>query len=186
MSRVSTILVVLAAASISGGTLSLAHIALVLQPIIVAVSIMAAALLIRLNRGMPTLDWKSLDATDRKTLTAKIVELSREYMTVLALQALTLGALLAVAASKDAVLPLAWERAVCGGVGALIGLCIARMAYIVWRDYDIIRLQKKLIDDAADKEARDAASKEALSNVAAIRASGLRAVGKPEASSWPE
>ena len=61
----------------------------VLQPLIVAISIMAAALLVRLNRGMPTLDWKSLETAERKILTERVVELSREYMFVLALQFIT-------------------------------------------------------------------------------------------------
>jgi hypothetical protein len=51
---------------------------------------------------------------------------------------------------------------------------------------DIVRLQKKLIDESADREAVDKASQEALSKVTAIRASGLRGGGKIETSSWKE
>jgi hypothetical protein len=68
----------------------------------------------------------------------------------------------------------------------IIALCVARMAYIVWRDHDIVRLQKKLIDDSADREAAAKAQEEALSNVTAIRASGLRPGPKPEVSAWNE
>jgi hypothetical protein len=60
------------------------------------------------------------------------------------------------------------------------------MSYIVWRDYDIVRLQKKLIDESADRETVDKAHEEALSKVSAIRASNVRSGGKVETKSWPE
>ena len=60
-----------------------------------------------------------------------------------------------------------------------------RLGYIVWRDHDIVKLQKKLIDDAADREALEKAQKDALSNVATMRAAGLRPGPKPEVSAWP-
>jgi hypothetical protein len=154
--------------------------------LIIAISIMAAALLVRLNRGMPTLDWKSLDTNERKILTQKIVELTREYVVVLLVQAVTLIALLAIAVNNAAALSSVAQRAVLAAAGGLIGLCAARMAYIVWRDYDIVRLQKKLIDDSADREAVEKASQEALSKVTSIRASGLRGGARAEPSAWPE
>jgi hypothetical protein len=176
--------------------LSFAILADILQPIIVVLSIMAAALLVRLNRGMPTLDWKSLDADERKLLTEKVVGLTREYMTVLLLQGLTLVALLALAASKGATHARApveqpteltahnFEPPILFIVGTLIAFCIARMGYIIWRDYDIVRLQKKLIDDAADRETVVKASHDALNKVTAIRSSGLRAGPKVEPTAW--
>jgi len=160
----------------------------ILQPLIVALSIMAAALLVRLNRGMPTLDWKSLEIAERKNLTQKIVELSREYMVVLALQAVTLAALLVLVVNKTSSFDSVpyGSKGVLAGLGALLGLCICRMAYIVWRDLDIVRLQRKLIDDSADREAIEKASADALANVTSIRASGLRDPSKVELTSWPD
>jgi hypothetical protein len=168
------------------GALSLSQVIAALQPLIIAISIMAAALLVRLNRGMPTLEWKSLDSRERKILTQKIVEVAREYLTVLSIQAVTLAALVGVLMEKDSTVIATWERYLLAALGALVGLCVARMAHIVWRDYDIVRLQKKLIDDSADRETVDRASEEALSKVANIRASGLRAVPRTEALPWPE
>jgi hypothetical protein len=81
---------------------SLDRLAAVVQPIIVAISIMAAGLLVRLNRGMPTLDWKSLEPAKRKVLTLRVVEVTREYLFVLFIQAVTLVFLIAlVAAAKQ-------------------------------------------------------------------------------------
>jgi hypothetical protein len=196
MIRVATIVSFVVGASFFWRCVTLADLSSILQPLIVAISIMAAALLVRLNRGMPTLDWKSLDVSDRKTLTGKIVRLSREYMVVLSIQALTLLLLLivqlenaglqsALVGDGDMQSPLV-QRVILALTGGFLALSIFRMAYIVWRDYDIVRLQKKLIDDSADKEAVDKASAEALSKVAAIREAGVRGGPKPEVSGWSE
>jgi hypothetical protein len=168
--------------------MTLALLADILQPLIVALSIMAAALLVRLNRGMPALDWKSLEIAERKILTQKIVELTREYMIVLSLHGVTLAALLIVVVNKTSGFDGIWygQQGVLAAIGALLGLCICRMGYIVWRDSDIVRLQKKLIDDSADREAIEKASADALSNVTSIRASGLREPTKIELTSWPD
>lgn len=185
----------LAGATVFGLLGTLESFAKILQPITVALSIMAAGLLVRLNRGMPTLDWKSLESDDRKILTQKIVELTREYMLVLALHAAALLALLFIAIKEPTALIVVENKAGLAAyadrislaiVGGLLALCVARMAYIVWRDYDIVCLQKKLIDDSADKEAIEKAAKEALSKVSSIQASGLRAGPKPTVSDWNE
>ncbi|NEV79143.1 hypothetical protein DYI24_19095 [Rhodopseudomonas sp. BR0C11] len=160
----------------------------VTQPLIVAISIMCAALLVRLNRGMPTLDWQSLEPAERKVLTYRVLELSREYMSVLALQFLTLFVLLALSLIKEKTFT-GWANGptvVLAFVGSLLGLCLSRMGYIVWRDTDIVRLQKKLIDESADRQAIDKASKEALETVNTIRSSALKETSKPEVVSWPD
>jgi hypothetical protein len=187
MVRALTIVIMLAGAAIFWRWLSFADFLRIVQPLIVALSIMAAGLLVRLNRGMPTLDWKSLETNDRKILTGKIVELTQEYLFVLLLQSCTLAALLAldVVAGDQQRSPSSWDRPALAAIGALLALCIARMGYIVWRDHDIVKLQKKLIDDAADREALKKAQEEALSNVAAIRAAGLQPGPKPEITTLP-
>jgi len=111
----------------------------ILQPLIVAISIMAAALLVRLDRGMPTLDWKSLEVAARKILTHRVVELSREYISVITLEFVTLIILLALSVIKEKTF-IGWSSGPAiflGALGALIGLCASRMGYIVWRDTDI-------------------------------------------------
>lgn len=186
MARLLTIVALVAGGAIFWFCLTRETLSPILQPLIVAVSIMGAALLVRLNRGMPTLDWKSLDTDERKILTAKIVSLTREYMIVLSIQALAILVLLIFPLAATVLPTPLLQKSLLALLGSLIGLAVARMAYIVWRDYDIVRLQKKLIDDSADREAVDKASAEALSKVSAIRASGLRGGSKPEVSSWNE
>jgi hypothetical protein len=186
MLQLWTIGALLAGALVFGLFLTPENFARILQPLIVALSIMSAGLLVRLNRGMPNLDWKSLDTNDRKILTQKIVELTREYMLVLALHALALLSLLFLAVRNSATPEGYAQRGAMAFAGGLLALCGARMAYIIWRDYDIVRLQKKLIDDSADKEAIEKATQDALAKVSSIQASGLRAGPKPEASEWNE
>lgn len=184
MLRLLTIGATLTGAAVFGLLLKFEQFEKILQPLVVALSIMAAGLLVRLNRGMPTLDWKSLDANDRKILTQKIVELTREYMLVLSAHGLALMSLLLLAVRDAKTFVGYWQHTAMAVAGGLIALCGARMAYIVWRDFDIVRLQKKLIDDSADKETVAKASEEALSKVSTIRASGLRPGPKPEVSDW--
>jgi hypothetical protein len=188
MWRIVTATVIMATGGIFAAWVPLDRIVDSLQPIIVALSIMAAGLLVRLNRGMPALDWKSLEHSKRKVLTQKVVELVREYLFVLTLQLVALASLITLAAlaKTPRLLPTEpWmERGIIGIVGALIAACIVRMAYIVWRDYDIVRLQKLLVDEAADKEATEAASKAALEKVSSIKAAGLR--GTAAMQSRPE
>lgn len=188
MTRLLTVIVMLAGAVAFWRWLSLADFLKIVQPLVVALSIMAAGLLVRLNRGMPTLDWKSLETNDRKLLTTRIVELTREYLFVLLLQSVTLATLLVldVASADPNKIPTSWQQPVLALAGGLLALCVARMGYIVWRDHDIVKLQKKLIDDAADREALKKSQEEALSTVAAIRAAGLQPGPKPEISAWPE
>jgi hypothetical protein len=79
----------------------------------VALSIMAAALFIRLNRGMPALEWKSLEPDNRKSLTAAIVRLSKEYGWIIAIFALTFVAIVSPSVS-GAKRPLG---GICGSAG---------------------------------------------------------------------
>jgi hypothetical protein len=71
MMRVVTVGMMLVIAAIFGWRLPLARLMDILQPLVVALSIMVAALLVRLNRGMPTLDWKSLESSGAEDLDAK-------------------------------------------------------------------------------------------------------------------
>ena len=107
-------------------------------------------------------------------------------MVVLSVHAATLIVLLVLAVNKTAMFSSNAQKAILATTGGLIALCAARMAYIVWRDYDIVRLQKKLIDESADREDVENASKDAQSKVTAIRASGLRGSQRAEPSAWSE
>jgi uncharacterized membrane protein YqjE len=156
------------------------------QPMVVTLSVIVAAVFVRLNRGMPSLEWKSLDRTKRAELTAKIVELSREYVGIVAINAFALISLvtLVVIGKDDAVAN--WSptvlKAVSATVGAVFALCLARMAYVVWRDCDIMELQKFLIDNAAAHEADALETKSAESKLADIKAAGLRKQPPPKSS----
>jgi hypothetical protein len=159
------------------------------QPLTVALSIMVAAVLVRLNRGMPTLDWKSLDPAGRKTLTASVVTVVIEYGWIIGISATVLAGLVAlsVVGAQDAALWPEWiQRSVSGAVGGLVTLCAARMAYVVWRDIDIVRMQKHVIDEAASREADERQRVLADEKVTSIRAANLRPVEIRPPKAWNE
>ncbi|WP_309628357.1 hypothetical protein [Brevundimonas sp.] len=160
-----------------------------LQSVVTALSIVTAAVFVRLNRGMPTLDWKSLTIDERKRLTRAIVELTKEYAVIVAINGLLLlvavGLITAGIQGVSHLLPAA-QIAFSAVVGFLSGLCIARMAYVVWRDFDIVCLQRKLVDESGEREAVEAERKIAASKIADMAAAGLRKQPPVKPKEWKD
>jgi hypothetical protein len=175
--RWSTIGLIGAAAILFGWGVDLARLFDGFQSIVVGLSILVAAVFVHLNRGMPTLDWKSLNVDERQKLTGSIVQLTAEYGHIIAINALTLFLLigLTMVGKADACAwpPMA-KTLVSASIGGLLALCVMRMAYVVWRDFDVVRLQKRLIDGAGMREHDDAQAKEAEGKIASIREAGLK------------
>ncbi len=188
MARWRTILTVLISGALFGWGVPLPKLFAAFQPIIVSISIMIAAIFVRLNRGMPSLEWKGLDLQKRTELTTRIVDLSVEYGWIVTTNAVMLVGLvgLTVVGNKDGVaLWPAWvQRIASGAIGAGVALCFARMAYVIWRDLDIVKLQKQLIDASAARDAREIEVKAASDKIADIRSAGLRKIGSPESKGW--
>ncbi len=187
MVRAITLVVTLLAAGLFAWMVPLARLFGAFQPLIVALSIMVAAVFVRLNRGMPTLEWKSLDPDKRKDLTASIVKVTTEYGWIIGINAAALIGLvtLSVIGTTDAALwPDSARRAVAGIVGGLVTLCAARMAYVVWRDIDIVRLQKRLIDGTASRELDERERALSDDKVASIRAANVRPVEVKPPKAW--
>ncbi|WP_193668262.1 hypothetical protein [Paracoccus kondratievae] len=109
-----------------------------------------AAIFVRLNRGLPTLDWKSIPLDRRKRLSQAVYDVSAEYLGVLALAGVCLATVLVMIGSGLETFML-WPAWVRNSVGALLGfsltLTATRMAYVVWRDLDIVMLQKTIVDE---------------------------------------
>lgn len=159
------------------------------QPLIVAASIMVAAVFVQLNRGMPTLEWKSLEPEDRKKLTSAILQVTTEYGWIMGINAILLAGLVTFSTigKSDAGLWPDWLRRITSGsVGWVAGLSAARMAYVVWRDIDIVRLQKQLIDRMASRELREQEVAVANGTIAKIKSAGIRAVEVKPPRAWGE
>ena len=187
--RPLTILAVLFAAGLFTWTVPLGQLFDAFQPIITALSIMVAAVFVRLNRGMPTLEWKSVEPDERQKLTSRIFEITKEYGWIIAIDAIALLGLLimtVIGKAEIANWPAWAQRVASGAVGGLIALSIARMAYVVWRDIDVVRLQKQLLDGMASREALEAESTRANQKVTAIRSAGLRKIEVPPPKAWGE
>ena len=188
MARWLTIIPVFGFAALFGWGVPLVRLFDAFQPMIVALSIMIAAIFVRLNRGMPTLEWKSLELEKRTQLTTRIVDLSREYGWIIAINAAVLASLVALTVVGKAEVRATWpswlRQIMSGAIGGGAALCVARMAYVVWRDLDIVNLQKHLIDTSAARDAEAIETKASTDKIAAIRSAGLRKIGVAEPKSW--
>lgn len=187
MIQKATIVGFVVAAAIFGLFVPLNRLVEAFPPLTVTLSIMIAALLVRLNRGMPTLDWKSVEPEARRRLTSAVVGVTREYMVIAALCAMLLITLLALTTIGKSTIVL-WiepaQSALSGFIGGMTVLCMGRMGYVVWRDYDIVRVQKAVIDGAADKEEQEREEKVAGEKVADIRAANIRNISTPTPRGW--
>ena len=138
-----------------------------------ALAIIGAAVFVRLNRGMPALDWKSIDPKRRKDVTNSIYRVSREYAGLLVVIGfLLLLFILLSALGPQGVCELAgpFKRALAGLAGFLACFVVLRTGYVIWRDLDIVKLQKHVIDEAATKEISEAAEAEAKRRLDAMNA----------------
>ncbi len=190
MTQLLTVLIVLGSACIIGWGIPLSRLFDAFQPLNVALSITIAALFVRLNRGMPTLEWSNLDPTKRSELTRRIVDLSREYGWIVAINAAALFIIMAlIVVGKEEIdrhWPAGVQRVVAGIIAGLVVLGVLRMAYVVWRDQDIVKLQKHLIDGSAARDIGENEAKKSAEKIAEIRSVGLRKVPSTDPKAWGE
>ncbi len=165
-----------------------------------ALSIMAAAVLVRLNRTMPTIDWKILDRPSRERLTGEVLALAEEYLWFLAvIGALILGLLTLLVIGRREIFGVAsgspdtqlawywwWRRVDSGLLGATGAFVSARMSYLVWRDLDIVRLQKHVIDLGAAQAHQAEQEKLAVEKRANMVRANLRSGPNPAPKTWDD
>lgn len=138
-------------------------------------AIIVAAVLVRLNRGVPSLEWKYVNADALESLLSRLEDIAKVYIAVVLLATVSILVLLAVvfienltfAAKAETVL---WLSA---AFGALLGILLSRMAYVVWLDFDIVRLQKQVIISAAEAEQAKEQTKVAEDKITSIAATRL-------------
>ena len=189
MARAITIAVTLILACIFAWAIPLLRLYDTFQPLSVAVSIMVAAVFVRLNLGMPTLEWKSVDPAERNKLTSAVLAVTIEYAWIIGVNATALAglvALLGVGRTDASSWPEWGQRLVSGVIGGAIGLCVARMGYVVWRDIDIVRTQKHLVDATANKEIGDGEQLLAEAKIARIRSADIRPIDIRPPKAWGE
>lgn len=119
-------------------------------------TIIVAAVLVRLNRGVPSLDWKSVDLQPIKNLLDRLEQVSKVYIVVVFATLVSIILLISVLYLQR--VEFLYKENVVDGIsisfGALFGLLISRMAYVVWLDLDIVRLQRAVILSAAETDSQ--------------------------------
>lgn len=124
----------------------------------ICLSIMIAAVFVRLNRGMPTIDWKALSRNEKERLTAMVEAIAKEYAGIAAICGITLIGIITLSAIASHIPATSVEPIghwISGFFGGAMTLCISRFGYVIWRDVDIVTLQRTVIM-AADQRERDA------------------------------
>ena len=118
--------------------------------------IIGAAVLVRLNRGVPSVDWKSVDVDATKRLLNRLEDVARVYILIVAATLLSVVTLLVILyIDKTSLTNKGSYISILSAVfGGIFGLIVSRMTFVVWLDYDIVRLQKAVILSAAEAEER--------------------------------
>lgn len=116
--------------------------------------IIAAAVLVRLNRGVPSLDWKAVQFQAVERLLERLEDIAKSYIAVVIINAISIAILLFIQFYHNPQYPYSANIIMTLSTifGALLGLLLGRMAHVVWLDLDIVRLQKAVILSAAESE----------------------------------
>ena len=138
-------------------------------------AIIAAAVLVRLNRGVPSLDWKAVDVEAAERLLRRLEEVAKVYIALIAMTLISITILLAVIYLNTQA--FSYKRdimvALSASFGTILGLVLGRMAYVVWLYLDIVRLQSAVIVSAARAEEAKKQEKVASEKLATIEATRL-------------
>jgi len=138
-------------------------------------AIIAAAVLVRLNRGVPSLDWKSVDVEAADRLLRRLEEVAKVYIALIAMTLVSIVIILAIL--YVGTLQFDYKQNVIIGLstvfGVILGVVLGRMTYVVWLDLDIVRLQSAVILSAAKAEDAKKQVEAASGKLAAIEAARL-------------
>jgi hypothetical protein len=138
-------------------------------------AVIAAGILVRLNRGVPSLDWKAVEKDAVEGLLARLEQTAKVYIAIIGLTLLSIIVLLGIvyvnALTSDSKYQLLMVLSTIFGI--LLGLVIGRMAYVVWLDLDIVRLQAVVIRSAVNAEDVKKQGETATEKLAAIGAARL-------------
>lgn len=169
-------------AALAGWRLDISRLYSVFQSATVCLSIMAAAIFVRLNRGMPALDWKTITPPSRKKLTSSVVNLAKDYLVGLILAFCTIlmiMVLTSMTVTDVKALPVLVQQCLVGVFTGFALLSVVWMGYVIWRDYDIVQLQKRVIDEAAEYEELEQSKKLADARILEAQSTNLRSERTP-------
>ncbi|MEI6640384.1 MAG: hypothetical protein WCL10_00005 [Novosphingobium sp.] len=161
--RLFTVVSVVGCAALAGWLVPIDEWVAVAKSVMTVLAILAAAILVRLNRGMPTIDWSKVKAEDRVKLVSEIQKLAREYGVTLLFvgSALVLFLILDRSGASSplgafiATKPHAVSVVISAAAGAISAFALIRIGYVVWRDIDIVDLQAGVIAQAANADLLD-------------------------------
>jgi branched-subunit amino acid transport protein AzlD len=128
--------------------------------LITALSVAAAAALVRLSRGLPFTAASHFEPNEIQQITRAVVQLARSLRAFLVITILSMGALIMVAplieyANHVRAAALVWwgGRLLSGIVGGLLAYVVVRLFQIVGSDLSLLNEQSKFMVRAVQREA---------------------------------
>lgn len=114
-------------------------------------AIFAAAVLVRLNRGLPSVEWKLVEDEALDNLLNAVEKIAKDYVWVLSIvmTGIIMTVILFVVGDGFVYREVKVSNSISSVTGAIFGLSISRMAHLVWLDIDIVRLQRKVVESSA-------------------------------------
>lgn len=139
-------------------------------------ALIVGAVLVRLNRGLPSIDWKMVDATPIERLLNRLEEAAKVYIIIVVACAVSICILLASIYVDKVTFAykLTTSLFLSTTFGVLLGFVISRMTFVVWLDLDIVRLQRAVILASAKSQNSDKQIKAAEDKLTAINNARIR------------
>lgn len=147
----------------------------VVQSLITISTVFMAAVLVRLSRGIPTIEWKATALIERENLLNSISQLAKEYIYTIVTAGLVIFTSLSCLIFFPTLLiekcfaifhfSIRYYSIIPGLIFGLFGVLIFQIARVLWRDFDIIQLQSQLIMRIGVDEAHQIETKSAKEKV---------------------
>ncbi|KZD21363.1 hypothetical protein [Tardiphaga robiniae] len=157
--KIAPVLVPIVVAAISAATVRVSTWDTIKTGLITALSVAAAAALVRLSRGLPFTTASHFETEEIEKITRAVIQLARSLRSFLAVTVLTMGLLLLTAPALELArpwagsLPVQWGgRCFSALIGAVLAYVVVRLFQIVSSDLSLLGEQSRFMVRAVQRE----------------------------------
>lgn len=157
--KIAPVLVPVIVAAFAAATVRVSNWDGIKTGLITALSVAAAAALVRLSRGLPFTTASHFETEEIEKITRAVIQLARSLRSFLAVTVLTMGLLLLTTPALEHARPWAASPAVLWGgrlfsalIGALLAYVVVRLFQIVSSDLSLLSEQSRFMVRAVQRE----------------------------------